>query len=489
MVRAAPALRITLLRELRATIALAAPLIGGQLCLIAMNVVDVMLAGHLSAHVLGAVAVGASIWTVALIGLSGLMMAVSPTVAQLDGAGLRAQAVPVLHQALLVAGAAGLFASVAVGWGGPLLVGALGLPSGLAVDVDGFLRAVSFGAPALGAYFAARGLSEGLGVTWPTMVFGLAGLILLAPVGYILMYGAFGLPSLGARGSGLANALVCWAEAAGYLAFVRLAPCYSGLRWPRGSWRPDRAVLAGLLRLGLPMSGSLLMEVSLFSAAGLMIGGLGEDLVASHQVALNLASVTFMVPLGIALATTVRVGNAVGRGDTAGVRRAGLAGIGLALLAQAGSSMAMFGAPYWLASIYTQDAAVLAGAVVLLHLAAIFPGLGRIAGGSEWRPARPQGYARAADCHGFGLLGGGHPTRLVAGDAGRAGCAGRLDRPHRRVDDRRDPAGAPVRQPVAPPARSGCATREAGRAAMSGSNRVERPGDTAGCGRSTCRCR
>ncbi len=371
MLRSAPALRIAL-SELRATIALAGPLVGGQLCLIAMNVVDVMLAGHLSAHVLGAVAVGASIWTVALIGLSGLMMAVSPTVAQLDGAGLRAQAVPVLHQALLLAGAAGLLAWVAVGWGGPLLVGALGLPPELAADVIAFLRAVSFGAPALGLYFAARGLSEGLGVTWPTMMFGLAGLILLAPVGYVLMYGAFGLPGLGALGSGLANALVCWAEAAGYLAFVHVAPCYPGLRWPRGSWRPDRAVLAGLLRLGLPMSGSLLMEVSLFSAAGLMIGGLGEDAVASHQVALNLASVTFMVPLGIALATTVRVGNAVGRRDGAGVRRAGLTGIGLALLAQACSSAAMFGAPYWLASIYTQDAAVLAGAVVLLHLAAIF---------------------------------------------------------------------------------------------------------------------
>lgn len=359
-------------REFRTTIVLAGPLIGGQLCLIAANVVDVVLAGHLSAEVLGAVAVGVSIWSFALIGLSGLMMAVPPIIAQLEGAGRRGEAVPVFHQALLLAIVAGLLAWAAIGWGGPVLVDALDLAPGLAGNVNEFLRAISLGAPALGLYFAARGLSEGLGVTWPTMMFGLASLILLAPLGYVLMYGAFGLPALGARGSGLANALMCWAEAAGYLAFVRFAPCYPGLRWPPGAWRPDPEILAGLLRLGLPMAGSVLMEVSMFSFAGLMIGGLGDDAVASHQVALNLASVSFMVPLGVALATTVRVGNAVGRGDTAGARRAGLAGIGLAVVAQACSSALMFSVPHLLAVIYTRDRTVLAGAVMLLHLAAIF---------------------------------------------------------------------------------------------------------------------
>jgi MATE family multidrug resistance protein len=359
-------------REFRATVLLAGPLIGGQLCLIAGNVVDVMLAGHLGAHVLGAVAIGTSIWSFALIGLCGLMMAVPPTVAQLEGAARRGSTVPVFRQALLLAIGFGLLAWAAIGLGGPLLVDALGLAPELTVNVNAFLFAISFGAPALGAYFAARGLSEGLGVTWPTMMFGLGGLILLAPTGYVLMYGAFGLQGMGARGSGLANALVCWVEAAGYLAFVRFAPCYPGLAWRPACWRPDPAMLAALLRLGLPMAGSVLTEVSMFSVAGLMIGGLGGDAVASHQVALNLASVSFMVPLGVALATTVRVGNAMGRGDAAGARRAGLAGIGLALLAQACSSALMFSLPRLLAAIYTEDAAVLSGAVALLRLAAVF---------------------------------------------------------------------------------------------------------------------
>ncbi len=359
-------------RELRATIRLAGPLIGGQLCLIAGNVVDIVLAGHLGAGVLGAVAVGASIWSFALIGLSGLMMAVPPTVAQLDGAGRRSEAVQTFRHALLLAIIAGLVGWAAVGWGGPLLVSRIGLEPALARNADAFLRAISTGAPALGVYFAARGLSEGLGVTWPTMAFGLGGLILLAPLGYVLMYGAFGLEGEGARGSGLANAVVCWVEAGGYLAFVRFARCYPGLSWRHVGWRLNRAILSALVRLGLPMAGTVLMEVSMFSVAGLMIGGLGDDAIASHQVALNLASVSFMVPLGVALATTIRVGNAAGRNDRAGMRRAGLAGIGLAVLAQAGSALLMVGLPHRLAAIYTGDPAVLAGAVVLLHLAAIF---------------------------------------------------------------------------------------------------------------------
>lgn len=359
-------------REFRATIKLAAPLITAQLCLIGGNVVDVVLAGHLGAHVLGAVAVGASIWSFALIGLSGLMMAVPPIVAGLDGAGRRHEAVRVFYHTLVLALAAGLLAWAIIAWGGPILVANLGLEPELARNVDAFLGPISFAAPAVGVYFATRGLSEGLGVTWPTMAFGFAGLILLIPLGYILMYGALGFPGQGARGSGLANALVCWAMAASYLAFVRFASCYPGLIWHRARPHFDLALLMPILGLGLPMAGSVLMEASMFSVAGLMIGGLGDDAVAAHQVALNLASVAFMVPLGVAMATTIRVGNAGGRGDPAAMRRAGFAGIALAIFFQSCSAVLMFGAPHLLAAIYTQDSAVLAGAVALLHLAAIF---------------------------------------------------------------------------------------------------------------------
>jgi MATE family multidrug resistance protein len=135
---------------------------------------------------------------------------------------------------------------------------------------------------------------------------------------------------------------------------------------------PDFAVIGGLLRIALPMAATVLMEAGLFGATGLLIGRLGEDAVASHQIALNVAVVSFMVPLGVAMATTIRVGNAAGRGDGAAVRRAGLVGISFTILTQLGSGGAMLLVPGALVSLYTNDPAVDAGAVSLLRLAGIF---------------------------------------------------------------------------------------------------------------------
>ncbi|MEO5559626.1 MAG: MATE family efflux transporter, partial [Dokdonella sp.] len=135
---------------------------------------------------------------------------------------------------------------------------------------------------------------------------------------------------------------------------------------------PNTEVLAELLHIGVPMGVTLLMEAGLFVAVALALGTLGTDVVASHQVAINFASVTFMVPLGLAMATTVRVGHAVGRGDAHGVREAGLVGIGLTLGAQTISAGLMLGLPQQIASLYTDDAGVIALATQLLVLAGLF---------------------------------------------------------------------------------------------------------------------
>ncbi len=359
-------------REAAATLRLAGPLIAGQLCAIGMNVVDVMLAGHLSAHVLSAVAIGASVWSLAVMAMSGLMMALPPSVSQLDGAGRRELVAPLFRQALWLAIALGLGLLALVRWGGPVLAGLVGVSPALAPDVTAFLHHAAFGAPGLAIYFACRGFSDGLSVPRPAMLVGMGSLILLLPVGYVLMYGAFGLPGHGAGGSGAASAIVCWVDGLVFLAIVRFAPLYKGVVWGGGGWRPSRAPILALLRLGGPMAASVLMEVGLFSAAGLLIGRLGERAVAGHQIALNVASVAFMVPLGLSIAITVRVGNAVGRGDAAGIRRAGLVGIGLVLVTQLAATIMMLAIPEPIARLYTDDPAVVSVASGLLLLAGVF---------------------------------------------------------------------------------------------------------------------
>ena len=366
-----PSDRARVAHEIGATVRLALPLIAAQLAAVGTNVVDAVLAGHYSAHVLGAVAVGASIWALAIVSGIGMMMAVPPSVSQLDGAGRRAEVGAVFRQALWLAAGMGVLLWFGVRHAGPL-IDLIGVDPGLRRDVDAFLHAISWGAPALTCYFALRGLSEGLSMTLPSMFFALAGLCVLAPLGYVLMFGKLGLEPQGARGVGMATALVLWLEMLGFALYIARHRNYRGLNLGQRFDLPDPRRIRELLSIGLPMAITLLAEGGLFVAVALALGTLGETVVASHQVALNIASVFFMIPLGLAMAISVRVGNAVGRGDAQGVRYAGFCGIGLALLTQVVSASLMLGLPHLIAALYTRDAAVIALATQLIVLAGVF---------------------------------------------------------------------------------------------------------------------
>lgn len=358
--------------EARALLRLALPLMAGQLSAVGMNVVDAVLAGHLDAHTLGAVAVGGSVWTLALVAVIGVMLALPPSVAQLAGGGRYGDIAPLFRQALWLALGLGLLLLLAVRFLGPSLLGLIGVDPRLQADTAAFLRGVAWGAPALALVFVARGLSEGLAYTRPTMYFSLLGLVLLLPVGWALMYGRLGFSAHGAGGSGAATATVLWLQALAWFAWLRWRPQYRALQLFARPDPPRWSALAELLRVGVPMGVTLLMEAGLFVAVALLIGRMGETVVAAHQVALNVASVAFMLPLGLAMAITVRVGHAVGRGDALGVRLAGQVGIALTFATQAVSSLAMLLLPQRIAALYTGDAAVIALAAQLMLLAGLF---------------------------------------------------------------------------------------------------------------------
>lgn len=358
--------------EAARTLRLAAPLVIGQLSAVGMSLVDAMLAGHYGAHTLAAVAVGASLWSLSVTAALGVMLALPPSVAQLDGAGRRGHVAPLFQQAVWMALVAGVVLALGLRFGGPWLIRAIGIAPALYPDVDAFLHAIAWGAPALALYFALRGLPEGLSITWPTMVTGLTGLAVLAPLGYTLMYGKLGLPALGARGSGIATAIVMWLECACMAAYIAFNRGFRDLGWAPRWPRPDRVVIGKLLRLGTPMGVTVLMESGLFVASALAIGTLGEKAIASHQVALNVAAVAFMIPLGLAMAITIRVGRAAGRHDHAGVRHAFVAGLMLIVVTQTLSSSVMLSLPHWIAGLYSDNVEVVALAARLLVLAGLF---------------------------------------------------------------------------------------------------------------------
>ncbi|HVF35072.1 MAG TPA: MATE family efflux transporter [Candidatus Saccharimonadia bacterium] len=352
-------------QEAAATFVLALPIVAGQLLAISLNVIDTMLAGGLGTHVQAAVAMGSQAWVVVLLVLIGVLLAVTPAVAQLDGAGRRGETGAVFRQALWLALGLGISLGLLLREAEPLLRFAR-VDATVVPDAVAFMRAIAWGAPALALYFTCKNFSEGLSLTRPTMYFGLLGVFVLVPVAWGLMYGRLGLPALGAAGAGYAHALTLWVQAISFLGYLALRRHYREARpFASFDW-PDARQILSLLRIGVPMAVSICMEGGLFVATALLAGSLGAVPAAAHQIALNVASVTFMVPFGVAMAATVRVGNAVGRRDADAIAWAGAAAFVLVLACQlvAVVLMLVFARP--IVDAYTDDAAVLALGITLI---------------------------------------------------------------------------------------------------------------------------
>ena len=358
-------------QEAAAILRLGGPLIAAQLAQISMGFVDTMMAGRLSARDLAAVAVGANIFWPVCFGWAAVLFAISPTVSHLFGAGKRESIGHTVRQGLWLAAALATGAFVSLHFS-PMLLTRAGIPSELVPTTTGFLRAIAWGAPGLCLFNVLRSYSEGISLTRPVMYTSLVALAANIFLDWVFMYGKLGMPELGAVGCGVASAIVMWMNAGLMLLFILTHKEYKAdaafAQFERPHWKEIRA----LLKLGVPMSMSWFMEASLFGVTALIMGTLGTTVVAGHQIALNFASITFMIPLGLAMAITVRVGHALGRNNVAAARFSGLTGISLAACFMAFSALCIFAFPQMIAGIYTTDPAVLKMAVSLLFMAAVF---------------------------------------------------------------------------------------------------------------------
>lgn len=357
--------------EVRVTATLAAPLVLGHVATGLIGFVDAVLAGRHSANTLAAVAVGSAFWSLVMLVLVGVLLAVPPSVSQLNGAGRRGEIGALFRQALWLALGLGLAMFVLLSCA-PLMLAPMGIAADVRPGAIEFLHGIRWGVPALALYLCMRFLSEGLAWTLPTMVLGIAGLLVLTPLGYALMFGVWGLPELGAAGLGYATSLMLWLQALGFALYLWRSRRFADLRLFARFEPPRLAPIVALLRIGLPVGVTVFMEGSLFVATALVIGRLGETQVAAHQIAINVATLCFMVPMGLAEATTVRVGHAVGAGDPHGMRRAAHAGYLIVIATQLFSGALLLLGNHALAALYTHDAAVAGLAATLLLYAAAF---------------------------------------------------------------------------------------------------------------------
>jgi len=351
---------------------LAAPLVLAHISTGLIGFVDSVIAGHHGTDTLAAVAIGTALFWLPLMIPMGTLMSLPPTVSQLDGAGRRQDIGPLFRQALWLALALGvlLFGFLTLL---ALSLQPMGIADGIRPGAVDFLHGIRWGVPALTLYFCMRYLSDGLHWTLPSMVLGFGGLLVLLPLGYVLTFGLFGFAERGAGGLGVASALMMWAQVLAFAVYLARAKRFADLELFAHLELPAWPPIRDLLRTGLPIGVTVTMEGSLFIVTALLIGRLGEVQAAAHQVAINVSALCFMVPVGLAEATTVRVGRAVGRGLGAqGVRRAAFAGYLLALATQTFSATVLTFGNEWIVAIYTRDVAVASLAASLLLYAAMF---------------------------------------------------------------------------------------------------------------------
>jgi MATE family multidrug resistance protein len=367
-----------LAREIGATLALSVPIVLANLAVNLMTATDVMMLGWLSPHALAAGALGQALYTTLFLFCIGVIGAVAPIAASLVGAdrhdivGLRRAFAQAVISAFVLAAPVW-----AILWNAETILGAIGEPPDLARDAARYLHTLQWAlAPAL-LYFATRSVFAALGRVSATLIAGLIAVAANAGANYILIFGRLGLPAFGVAGSGLATTLSQSLMLLILVGWSFLDPRLRAYRLFATPPRFDAQAFAKMWRLGLPIGATIGAEISIFAGAGLVMGLIGATALEAHAIALQIASVAFMVPLGLGQAATVRVGHAYGARDARAISRAGWVALGvtMAYVALSATTMLVFPrlliAPF-LAGDGADVSAIVATALTFLRVAAIF---------------------------------------------------------------------------------------------------------------------
>lgn len=357
--------------ELGPLLRLAGPVVAAELGWMAMGVVDTIFVGRLGAEAIGAVSLGNALYfAVAVFGM-GLLLGLDTLVSQAYGAGRKGECHDWLIQGLWL-GTLVLPPALLLLWAVAHHSDRLGLHPAVLADAKRYLWAAAWGTPALFAYAALRRYLQGMGLVKPIMLALVTANLVNVAADWALVYGRLGLPALGVEGSGWATSLSRFYMAGFLLVFAIRHDLRNGGGLIRTSLIPRFGAMAQLLRLGLPAALQVTLEVGVFAAATTLAGTLDPVSLAAHHVALGIASVSFMIPLGLASAGAVRVGQALGRGEPAAAGRAGWLALMLGAAFMTSAALVMVVFPRALSAVFTTDPAVIAKAAGLMILAAAF---------------------------------------------------------------------------------------------------------------------
>ncbi|TCB81002.1 MATE family efflux transporter [Acinetobacter sp. ANC 4173] len=306
--------------ELKQLFHLMLPILITQFAQAGLGLIDTIMAGHLSATDLAAIAVGVGLWIPIMLLFSGIMIATTPLVAEAKGARTPEKIATIARQSLWVAFILGMLAGLILQVM-PFLLPLFGVPESLQPKASLFLHAIGFGMPAVTMYAALRGYSEALGYPRPVTAISLLALVVLIPLNFVFMYGLGPVPELGSAGCGFATAILQWLMFLTLATYIFKSSAYKSTPVFALWEKIDPYWVKRILKLGLPIGLAIFFEVSIFSTAAIILSPLGDTIVAAHQIAISITSQLFMIPMSLAIALTIRVGTYYGEKNWAAMRK------------------------------------------------------------------------------------------------------------------------------------------------------------------------
>jgi MATE family multidrug resistance protein len=357
--------------ELRALLRLAIPVVLSELAWMLMSVVDTIMVGRLSPEAIGAVGLSSSLYYIPALFGAGLLLGLDTLVSQAYGRGDHTDCRKWVMQGIYIVLLFSVPVMIIVQWI-PALLPRWGTNPAVASQTAEYLRLLNWGTPWLLTYACFRRYLQGMHIVKPvTFALVTANLVNLAG-NWLLIYGKFGLPEMGVRGSALSTVLARVYMAAFLVAVAIWQEHKAGGSFFAQFPLPDKRRILRILQLGGPAATQMIFEIGAFGGATVIAAKLSAERLAAHQVALNIASVTYMVPLGISAAAAVSVGHSIGRGDPARARRTGYLAIGVAAAFMALMALLLILFPHSIVRIYSPDPRVMAIGAPLLALAAAF---------------------------------------------------------------------------------------------------------------------
>lgn len=361
-----------LVAESRPTLRLAGPVVAGELAWMSMNLVDTLMVGRVSAEALGAVSVGHVLFNAVLISGCGLLFGLDTIVSQAVGAGNQRVARNAYLQSLYLGALLAPILTILAAALVPL-VADIGVHPAVVPEAVPYMEALTWCVVPLLLYMSTRRYLQAQGIVTPIMIILVAANLVNVFTNWIFIFGHLGSPAYGTAGAG-------WATFASlsFMAVSLVVYAVWRARRDRGdepwltSWAWDGVAVRRLLRLGWPVSIQILLEIGVFGIATVLIATMDPVILAAHQVALNMAALTYMVPLGVSAAAAVRVGHAVGGGNSHGARLAGWTALACGGVFMFAAGIVFICFPALILGAFTRDSAVVVAGLPLLRIAAGF---------------------------------------------------------------------------------------------------------------------